>query len=193
MRVVLMVTGTIAALLALGAIVLGVSERVSRASVAVASQPAAADPPRGDCSPDECGPAPRLHCPAGVAPTCTRTNGACRWDLPATCTTEPPCPNGGSPPLCNVSDEARPPIVRRRNALPAHVPDDFPSAPAHDGNLLEQASALSLAGDNAGARALLEPHVFGGRGTSDEVRALRGICKAQHDTECVAAIAKRYP
>ncbi len=60
-------------------------------------------------------------------------------------------------------------------------------------NVLQQASALSLAGDNAGARALLEPHVFGGHGSAEEVRMLKGICKAQHDKECVAAIEKKYP
>ena len=60
-------------------------------------------------------------------------------------------------------------------------------------NVLQQASALSLAGDNAGARALLEPHVFGGHGSPEEVRMLKGICKAQHDKSCVAAIENKYP
>ncbi|HEY1958022.1 MAG TPA: FHA domain-containing protein [Polyangiaceae bacterium] len=65
--------------------------------------------------------------------------------------------------------------------------------PHNGSNVLQQASALSLAGDNAGARALLEPHVFGGHGAPEEVRMLKGICKAQHDKECVAAIEKKYP
>lgn len=60
-------------------------------------------------------------------------------------------------------------------------------------NALAQARALSLAGDNAGARTLLEPHVFGGHGSPDEVRMLKGICKAQHDKGCIAEIDKNYP
>jgi hypothetical protein len=62
------------------------------------------------------------------------------------------------------------------------------------GSVFSQASALATHGDAAGARALLEPRVFGsGRATDDEVNLLRGLCKAQHDKHCVAAIAAKYP
>lgn len=66
--------------------------------------------------------------------------------------------------------------------------------PSGGGSVFTQASALATSGDNAGARALLEPRVFGsGRATADEVNLLRGICKSQHDKSCTAAIAAKYP
>jgi pSer/pThr/pTyr-binding forkhead associated (FHA) protein len=77
--------------------------------------------------------------------------------------------------------------VSTATAVPTHT------AHPHSSNVLQQASALSLAGDNAGARALLEPRVFRGHGSPDEVRMLKGVCKAQHDKECIAAIEKLYP
>ena len=66
--------------------------------------------------------------------------------------------------------------------------------PSGGGSVFNQASQLSMGGDNAGARALLEPRVFGsGKATSDEVRLLKGICRAQHDKNCTAAIEQKYP
>ena len=64
------------------------------------------------------------------------------------------------------------------------------------GNAFSQAQALTLANppDNAGARALLEPRVFGaGKASTEEVNLLKGICRSQHDRNCVAAIAQKYP
>ncbi len=66
--------------------------------------------------------------------------------------------------------------------------------PPSGGSVFGQASALATSGDNAGARALLEPRVFGsGKATPDEVNLLRGICKSQHDKSCTAAISAKYP
>ncbi len=63
------------------------------------------------------------------------------------------------------------------------------------GNVFAQAQALTLSNppDNAGARALLEPRVFGaGKASQEEVNLLKGICRSQHDRNCVAAIAQKY-
>jgi len=60
--------------------------------------------------------------------------------------------------------------------------------PSGGGSVFDKARTLSLAGDQQGARALLEPRVFGGRGTSDEIELLKGICKAQHDKVCLSSI-----
>ncbi len=62
------------------------------------------------------------------------------------------------------------------------------------GSVFSTASSLVTSGDNAGARALLEPRVFGaGRATPDEVNLLKGICKAQHDKTCLSTITTKYP
>jgi len=56
-----------------------------------------------------------------------------------------------------------------------------------------QAQALNANGDAAGARAILEPRVFGtGKGANDEVTLLKTICKAQRDRPCLGTIAKKY-
>jgi len=66
--------------------------------------------------------------------------------------------------------------------------------PTGGANVFNQASQLSMSGDNAGARALLEPRVFGsGKATPEEVRLLKGICRAQHDKNCTTAIEQKYP
>jgi pSer/pThr/pTyr-binding forkhead associated (FHA) protein len=93
-------------------------------------------------------------------------------------------------PTHTATSPTHTPTVSTSTAVsPAHT-----SHPTHTKkNVLQQASALSLAGDNAGARALLEKDVFGGRGSPEEVRLLKGICKAQHDKECIGAIDKKYP
>jgi len=66
--------------------------------------------------------------------------------------------------------------------------------PTGGGSVFSQASALATNGDTAGARALLEPRVFGsGKATPEEINLLKGICKSQHDKSCTAAIATKYP
>ncbi len=66
--------------------------------------------------------------------------------------------------------------------------------PPTGGSVFSQASALAASGDNAGARALLEPRVFGaGKATPDEINLLKGICKTQRDRNCMAAIAAKNP
>jgi hypothetical protein len=61
------------------------------------------------------------------------------------------------------------------------------------GTVYAQASSLAVNGDALGARALLEPRVFGGgRATAEEVSLLRGICKSQRDNACTMAIAAKY-
>ena len=61
------------------------------------------------------------------------------------------------------------------------------------GSVFQSASNLATSGDNQGARALLEPRVFAGRGTPDEIRLLQGICKAQRDKLCLSTISKYTP
>lgn len=74
---------------------------------------------------------------------------------------------------------------------PLHIPQYRAST---KGSVFAEATNLAINGDAAGARALLEPRVFGGgTPTRDEVMMLRGICKSQHDATCVAAISARYP
>lgn len=65
--------------------------------------------------------------------------------------------------------------------------------PPAGGSVFSQASAMALNGDQAGARALLEPRVMGGKASPDEVGLLKGICKAQGDKVCTAGIKKLYP
>jgi hypothetical protein len=56
-----------------------------------------------------------------------------------------------------------------------------------------QAQMLATNGDAAGARALLEPRVFGAtKGSPDEVALLKGICKQQKDKACLTALQKKY-
>jgi len=96
----------------------------------------------------------------------------------------------------NVPDTMHSSTAPQHTATTATTnPTAVPTHTAHPGghDVLQQASALSLAGDNAGARALLEPRVFGGHAGPQEVRMLKGICKAQHDKECIGAIEKKYP
>jgi pSer/pThr/pTyr-binding forkhead associated (FHA) protein len=55
---------------------------------------------------------------------------------------------------------------------------------------MEKARALYLAGDTQGARAVLETRVFSGKGSTEEVKFLDQICKAQGDKPCRDAIKK---
>ncbi|HEX4516911.1 MAG TPA: hypothetical protein VGH87_11475 [Polyangiaceae bacterium] len=54
----------------------------------------------------------------------------------------------------------------------------------------EQAFALNASGDQAGARAILDPRVGAGKATLDEAKLLRDICKAQQDRKCAKLLAK---
>lgn len=65
--------------------------------------------------------------------------------------------------------------------------------PPAGGSVFSQASTMALNGDQAGARALLEPRVMGGKASPDEVGLLKGICKAQGDKVCTTGIKKLYP
>jgi len=65
--------------------------------------------------------------------------------------------------------------------------------PTGGGNVFAQATSLMVGGDSTGARALLEPRVFGDHATAEEVALLRGICKSQHDKVCLASISAKYP
>jgi len=56
----------------------------------------------------------------------------------------------------------------------------------------EQAFALNASGDAAGARAILEPRVMGGKGTQDEAKLMRDICKAQQDKKCLKTLLAKY-
>lgn len=51
-----------------------------------------------------------------------------------------------------------------------------------------RAHNLMARGNTVGARALLEPRVFGGDATAEEISMLRGICKSQKDKPCIARI-----
>jgi hypothetical protein len=86
----------------------------------------------------------------------------------------------------------------------AEVPIEYPPASTGDINVPDpprptatdvskesvaaRAHGLMTRGNNVGARALLEPRVFGGNATAEEISMLRGICKAQHDNPCIARI-----
>jgi hypothetical protein len=51
-----------------------------------------------------------------------------------------------------------------------------------------RAHNLMTRGNTVGARALLEPRVYGGAATPEEISMLRGICKSQKDKPCLARI-----
>ena len=64
--------------------------------------------------------------------------------------------------------------------------------PPTGGSVADQARAMLLT-DKAGARALLEPRVFGRKATDEEAAMLYGICKEQRDTTCKTTIKEHYP
>ena len=58
-------------------------------------------------------------------------------------------------------------------------------------SIVLQAQALLESGDPAGARALLDPVVFGrNKPPKDAVKLMAGVCKAQKDRKCLAAVKK---
>ena len=62
------------------------------------------------------------------------------------------------------------------------------TAPPPPQSVAPQAKALLQKGDRAGARALLEPRVDDKSATAEEKQLLKGICKATHDTRCLAKL-----
>jgi pSer/pThr/pTyr-binding forkhead associated (FHA) protein len=97
-----------------------------------------------------------------------------------------------SPDVSSVATIAPP------STKPTHAASTHATAPSGTGTrtkpptqtLMEKASALYLAGDLQGARALLEPRVFAGKGSPEEVKFLDQVCKAQGDKACREAIKK---
>jgi hypothetical protein len=90
-------------------------------------------------------------------------------------------------------DEPPPPVatIAATAVLPAVVVAPFDGGMG--GPYFIQATALATSGDAAGARAILEPRVFGsGKAASDEVGLLKSICKAQKDKSCLKVIASKY-
>lgn len=57
--------------------------------------------------------------------------------------------------------------------------------PSTSGSEFDRASKLALDGNLAGARQILDPKVFGGKGTPDEKRLLKSICKQQGNQVCL--------
>ena len=88
-------------------------------------------------------------------------------------------------PLVEVPIEYAP--ISTADVNVPNPPRPVASSPTNE-SVYARASALTTRGNTAGARALLEPRVFAGAGTTDEADLLRGICKAQHDKACVARI-----
>jgi hypothetical protein len=96
-----------------------------------------------------------------------------------------------------IKRDEPPPPVNTATAPTAFIPPVIVTTfdGGSGGPYYVQALNLSMSGDNAGARALLEPRVFGAgrdKGAPDEVALLRGICKTQKDKNCQTAITQKY-
>jgi hypothetical protein len=76
--------------------------------------------------------------------------------------------------------------IKKRDGGGARTSTSFPSARPDDTTDFAKAQKLLLAGKAKDARAILEPKLLDGRATSDEIRLLREVCKAQSDRMCVA-------
>jgi hypothetical protein len=96
-----------------------------------------------------------------------------------------PSDTAPDPSAIATTDDSTPLIVVPMSSALAEAPKHV------RGSVFRQAGRLAASGDVAGARALLEPRVFGDRPTNEEVMLLRGICKSQHDKNCLAALAQR--
>jgi len=119
-------------------------------------------------------------------------------ELDAATSTTTPIPTGTGPIPTATHTQAVPTNTSTTTATAtqptATATHTATARPPSGGSVFSQASALVTSGDNAGARALLEPRVFGsGHATGDEVKLLKGICKSQHDKSCTAAISSKYP
>ncbi len=67
----------------------------------------------------------------------------------------------------------------------------LPSAEAEDNSDFGKARALMLKGQNAKARALLEPRVLENKASREEVRLLLEVCRVQKDKMCMALCQSR--
>ena len=112
---------------------------------------------------------------------------------PAASTTKPPvvAPTQAAPSATSPQSTPAPRPTTVATAATAATVATVKSPPAR--SPLDRAAALALNGDSAGARAILEPRVMSGKGSTDEVNLLKGICKSQGDKVCTAAIKKLYP
>ena len=102
-----------------------------------------------------------------------------------------------SSPVASVATTA-PPATAHPTASATSTSTAVPTASATGrkpaaGSPYERASALVLAQDSGGARVILEPGVMSGKGSADEIRLLKGICKSQGDKVCSNAIKNLYP
>jgi hypothetical protein len=61
------------------------------------------------------------------------------------------------------------------------------AAAAEAADLLAKSRSKNPA-DQAAVRAKLEPRIFTGKATADDVGMLRTVCKAQHDTACITRL-----
>lgn len=67
----------------------------------------------------------------------------------------------------------------------------LPSAEAEDNSDFGKARALMLKGQNAKARAILEPRVLENKASREEVRLLLEVCRVQKDKMCMALCQSR--
>jgi len=72
-------------------------------------------------------------------------------------------------------------------SVPEVTPRPAPRPPS-SGPSLEALATSPNPADWQKARDALEPKVFGNRGSADDIRLLRAICKNQHDSNCVTEL-----
>ena len=83
------------------------------------------------------------------------------------------------------------PAAPTRNPTPAPIPDNpTPSTPRPPSNspALMDLYLSNNPADQQKAREILEPIVFGHRGTAQQVKMLRELCRNQHDNQCKQAL-----
>jgi pSer/pThr/pTyr-binding forkhead associated (FHA) protein len=86
-----------------------------------------------------------------------------------------------------ATKQARPVLAADPWSTPAPPPTRAGSAPTTPDSSIARATDLAMQGRDgeAKARAQLEPRVFGGRASPEEIRMLRAICKHMGDRVCV--------
>jgi pSer/pThr/pTyr-binding forkhead associated (FHA) protein len=98
-----------------------------------------------------------------------------------------------SPPTLSIAMTTPPPPVTTTaptrtqptiTANPTHAVSQPTIKPTAGKPPIERARELYLAGDKGGARAILEPRVFGHTATKEEISFLSVICKEQGDKLC---------
>ncbi len=103
--------------------------------------------------------------------------------------------------LCEIQKDAAcdttiaklyPKVDRSPQRKRSIVVPETQDAPDLDASVWDKAFPLSVS-EPARARAILEPRVYGGHATANEVGLLHTICTLQKDYECVRAVDKRYP